>query len=391
MTLEAWEYVRLGELAEIRKGKKVPTHDIRTPESISYIGAKTFKSPPDSFTTSTEAVLCDPADVLLLWDGERSGLAGTGLSGAVSSTVARIRPHDLVDPRFLFHVLVSKYSWIQRHRTGQAVPHVPKNLKTMLEVPVPPLPEQRKIAAILSSLDEVIEKSEAVIEQLQVVKEAMTQELLTRGLPGRHTRFKQTKIGEIPERWELSTLGEVADFWNGKAHEPFITETGKYTVINSKFISTEAQTAKHTDEGLSVLQQGDVAIVMSDIPKGRALAKCYLVPENEKYTLNQRIGGLRATRVTGRYLYYALNRNQYFLGFDDGVGQTNLRKQTVLDCPVAIPPHSEQQQIVESVQSVDRMLIESQEEVAETANVKKALMSLLLTGEVRVSPDEEAA
>ena len=52
-------------------------------------------------------------------------------------------------------------------------------------------------------MDEVIEKTEAVIEQLQVVKKAMMQELLTRGLPGRHTRFKQTEIGEIPEEWEV--------------------------------------------------------------------------------------------------------------------------------------------------------------------------------------------
>ena len=84
--------------------------------------------------------------------------------------------------------------------------------KTIPRVPIllPPLPEQRKIAAILSSVDEVIEKTEAVIEQLQVVKKAMMQELLTRGLPGRHTRFKQTEIGEIPEEWEVNG-GDLAE------------------------------------------------------------------------------------------------------------------------------------------------------------------------------------
>ena len=60
-----------------------------------------------------------------------------------------------------------------------------------------PLPEQRKIAAILSSVDDAIEKTQAVIDQVQVVKRGLMQELLTRGLPGRHTRFKQTEIGEI--------------------------------------------------------------------------------------------------------------------------------------------------------------------------------------------------
>ena len=70
--------------------------------------------------------------------------------------------------------------------------------------PSPPLPEQRKIAAILSSVDDAIEKTQAVIDQVQVVKKGLMQELLTRGIPGRHTRFKKTEIGEIPEEWRRS-------------------------------------------------------------------------------------------------------------------------------------------------------------------------------------------
>ena len=68
-----------------------------------------------------------------------------------------------------------------------------------LLVPRPPLPEQRKIAAILSSVDDAIEKTQAVIDQLQVVKRGLMQELLTRGLPGRHTQFKPTEIGNVPK------------------------------------------------------------------------------------------------------------------------------------------------------------------------------------------------
>ena len=73
-----------------------------------------------------------------------------------------------------------------------------------LGLSTPPLGEQRKIAAILSSVDDVIEATQAVIDQLQVVKKAMMAELLTRGLPGRHTLFKQTEIGEVPEEWRLA-------------------------------------------------------------------------------------------------------------------------------------------------------------------------------------------
>ncbi len=76
-----------------------------------------------------------------------------------------------------------------------------KTPKFRLKFHLPVLPGQRKIAAILSSVDGAIEKTQAVIEQVQVVKRGLMQELLTRGLPGRHTQFKQTEIGEIPEVW----------------------------------------------------------------------------------------------------------------------------------------------------------------------------------------------
>ena len=75
---------------------------------------------------------------------------------------------------------------------------------------VPGYVEQQRIAAILSSVDDAIEKSQAVIDQVQVVKRGLMQELLTRGLPGRQRRFKETEIGEIPEDWELPSIGGVS-------------------------------------------------------------------------------------------------------------------------------------------------------------------------------------
>ncbi len=80
-----------------------------------------------------------------------------------------------------------------------------------LEALIPPLVEQRRIASILSSVDDAIEAAQAVIDQLQVVKKALMTELLTRGLPGRHKRFKMTEIGDVPEEWVVTRLGDVLE------------------------------------------------------------------------------------------------------------------------------------------------------------------------------------
>jgi type I restriction enzyme S subunit len=85
-------------------------------------------------------------------------------------------------------------------------------------------------------------------------------------------------------------LGEIADFRNGKGHEKAIAEDGKFIVVNSKFISTNGQVVKFTNQQISPLYIEDILIVMSDLPNGKALAKCFLVDENNRYTLNQRIG-----------------------------------------------------------------------------------------------------
>jgi len=141
--------------------------------------------------------------------------------------------------------------------------------------------------------------------------------------------YKQTEVGVIPEDWEVKTVGSVAAYTNGKAHEGSISEFGKYIVVNSKFISTNGEVKKYSDDRFSPASEGEILMVMSDVPNGRAIARCFFVDRNDLYTVNQRICALRPNQINGRLLYYKLNRHPFYLGFDDGVKQTNLRKNDV--------------------------------------------------------------
>jgi len=147
-------------------------------------------------------------------------------------------------------------------------------------------------------------------------------------------------------KWEIKKLGTVCEFFNGQAHEKYIDENGKYKVINSKFISSEGLLYKKTNIALFPLFKNDIVMCMSDVPKGKTIAKCFLVDKNEAYTLNQRICVIRSTLFDTKFLYYQLNRNKYFLSFDNGENQTNLRKDDILNCDLLIPPLAEQQRIV---------------------------------------------
>ncbi len=270
-----------------------------------------------------------------------------------------------------------------------------------LRVLLPPLGEQRKIAAILSSVDDAIEATQAVIEQLQVVKKAMMAELLTRGLPGRHTRFKMTEIGEVPEEWEVvpaeSACVAVIDCKNRTP--PYATSgfpvirtpnvRGGRLVYTDLRLTDEESFREWTARGAP--QAGDL-VITREAPVGEVC----LIPSDMQACLGQRMMLMRPVpdRLDARFLLVALQgagvqKRLELISGGSTVG--HVRVGDIRSLPVPIPSLDEQKQIADGVQSV-AVRIESEERVLhQSRSVKAALMSVLLTGDVRVSPDEEAA
>jgi len=191
------------------------------------------------------------------------------------------------------------------------------------------------------------------------------------------------RFPEFSGQWEIKRLEDVADFQNGKAHEQSISSDGDYVVVNSKFISTEGRVRKFTDIQISPLFVDDIVMVMSDIPKGKALAKCYLVDDDDLFSLNQRICSLRARNVDPFYLFLVTNRNDYFLKFDSGVTQTNLRKDEVLRCPAYYPTLPEQQKTASFLSSVDGKIEQLGKKKALLEQYKKGMMQKLFSQELR--------
>lgn len=238
------------------------------------------------------------------------------------------------------------------------------------EFVVPKNPEeQNKIADFLSSLDDVIKAERKKLEVLKDHKKGLLQNLLPQaGETVPKFRFKEF---EDSGGWGETTLTQVADYENGKAHEQDIADDGEFIVVNSKFISQDGEVKKFTNTAFLPATKGDVLMVLSDIPNGKAIAKCFLVEEDNRYTVNQRICRITPRDVNSKILCYLLNRNPYFLAFDDGVKQTNLRKDDVLNCPLLIPEDTkEQDKIADTLSSVDD-LINAQNQKLEALQLHK--------------------
>jgi type I restriction enzyme S subunit len=296
-----------------------------------------------------------------------------GLEGAYNVALIKAIPNEnLLIRYYAFHFLkqkklfhfIEKLSQRSGGQTGIDIIELRK-----FPFPLPPTKaEQTAIVTALNDADALITQLEKLIAKKRNIKQGAMQELL------------KPKDG-----WEFKLLGEVADFSNGKAHEQFIDENGNYIVVNSKFISTEGCVVKHSNQNICPLFKGDITIVMSDIPNGKALAKCFIIDIDNKYTLNQRIGTIRPKAGNSKYYFYQLNRNKYFLSFDSGTGQTNMRKNEILDCPVPLPPTiNEQTKIAQILSDMNAEIVTLEKKLEKYKMIKQGMMQNLLTGKIRL-------
>lgn len=393
-----WAINKIGELTEIKTGGTPSTKcekywkdgDIPWMASgdvnkkiINGVDGRITKSGMEN--SAAKLLPKDTVMIALNGQGKTKGtVAYLNIELTCNQSLAGFLPnYNVFNSKYLYYNLQSRYFEIRGLAGDGARNGLNLGLLREILIPIPSIKEQEKIALILSTLDEQIDNVDALIWENKELKKGLMQTLLTKGIG--HTKFKKTEIGEIPEEWEVKELKEIVDFINGKGHEKCIDEDGKYIVVNSKFVSTEGAIKKYSNENLCPLYKEQIAIVMSDVPNGKAIAKCYYIDKDNIYTLNQRIGGLKSDKVNSRYLFYYLNRNKYFLKFDDGVKQTNLRKDEVLSCPVLIPGNKEQERIASILVEVDKKIEKYQNKKQRLEELKKGLMQQLLTGKIRVN------
>ena len=240
-------------------------------------------------------------------------------------------------------------------------------------LPKPDKEEQQKIADCLSSIDDLISAEEKKLSLLNDYKKGWMQKLF----PSEGKTVPEWRFPEFRDSgdWENTTIEKIADYENGKAHENNIIDKGKYIVVNSKFISTEGEIIKYTNEANLLAYKGDILMVLSDVPNGRALSKCYLVEKDNVYTVNQRVCRIIPEKVNSTLLFYTINRNKYFLSFDDGVKQTNLKKNDVLSCSIVIPKEpDEQEKIADFLSGIDELISSQKEKIEKLKQHKIALM-----------------
>jgi len=195
--------------------------------------------------------------------------------------------------------------------------------------------------------------------------------------------YRSVYLTEIPSEWVVKPLQRLCDFRQGKAHEPFVDDEGKFICVNARFVSTQGMSMKRCTTNLTPANLFDVLMVMSDLPNGRALARAFFVNDNKKYAVNQRICAITARKVDAKFLYYQLDRSPYFLMYDDGSNQTHLSNNAYKKYPVLLPSFEEQKQIANFLDhetaKIDTLIEKQQQLIKLLKEKRQAVISHAVT------------
>ena len=274
---------------------------------------------------------------------------------------------------------------------------------------VPPLPEQQKIAAILTSVDEVIEKTQAQIDKLKDLKTGLMQELLTKGIgiDGKpHTEFKDSPVGRIPKGWEVKALVHICSSKYAIVDGPFgsnlktehyrptgipVFQSGfvtsnkfvkkKYVFVDQRKYEEQIRSSAGPNDILMAkigMNAGACAIIPTDHPVGILAGNSLKITVDENIVLNDFVLALlHFMQDTGDIRRLLTETAQ------PAISITTLKKMYL-----PIPTVPEQQAIVDALKAIDlKMDLIVQKNLIQQ-NTKKALMQDLLTGKVRVNVEE---
>ena len=397
-----WEVKRLGEISQMFSGgTPKSTEQMYFNGEIPFIksgeinNAKTEQYLSELGLKNSSAKLIERGDLLYALYGATSGeCALSKISGAINQAILCIRPTKDVDRYFLLSFLQKgkEYYYNSYLQGGQG--NLSADIVKGYKILTPPLPEQRKIAEVLSTWDRAIEKQMLLIEKLELRKKGLMQQLLTgkkrlHGFNG--VAWKKVKLDEVTtflsnnslSRDNLNTLrGSILNIHYGDVLIKLPTIVN-VSLVDLPFINEELNIVSK-----DFVSEGD--IIMADTAEDGTVGKaCEVVNVGN----NKVVSGLHTILIhptiafAPMFLGYYLNSKEYhkqILSIMQGIKVYSITKDALRKTNIKIPPLEEQNAIAEILSVCDNEITLAKQKLDTLRQQKKGLMQVLLTGKKRV-------
>ena len=407
---DGWREVRLGDVVEInqrnwdpRDGAPILYLDLTAVIAPGRLDEPKELAASDAPSRARRRVLS--GDILV--STVRPNLRGfarvqKAAENLVASTgFAVLTPSTEVEGSFVYHHVMTEQfaAKLEAAATGQAYPAVRPDDVSNYSIALPPQSEQRAIADVLDSIDVAIERTEAIIAATETLRDSLLHELLTRGVPGWHTEWKDVPgIGTIPADWEVVRLGDgVVHVGSGvtpRGGKSVYTPSG-ITFLRSQNVHFDGlrledvvRIPPETDKAMarSRVQPNDVLLNIT----GASIGRCTVVPSDfGPANVNQHVCIIRTSdQFNPRYVWKWLSTPRSQKEIDDiqtGQSRQGLNYQQVRQLSIALPPRSEQDAFVEILSGLDATIAEAKREQDGLRSLKESTADALLTGEARIN------
>lgn len=407
---EGWCETALGDVAEVIAGQSPPGTTVSdwdgssTGPGLPFIqGNAEFgaRSPSPTKWCIAPAKRAEPGDTLL---SVRAPVGETNRADgplAIGRGIAAVRFRD-IEPEFGWHALNHAKRAFERLAQGSTFEAIGAEVIKGLTLRIPPLAEQRGIAAVLDTVDDTIERTEAVIAATEELRRALLHELLTRGVPGLHSEWKHVPgLGTVPMCWEVATLGEVCErpeYGAGApaiAYDPRLPRYVRITDLtdDGRLRADEPRSADPVETAGFELQPGDLLFARS----GATVGKTYLYREEDGpcvyagYLIRFRA---KSESVNPDFLELWTRGGLYerwVASMFRAGAQPNINATEYASLPLAVPNPSEQGQIVEVLAAIRERLDASRRALTRLAQAKAGLSDALLSGRIRPAAPAEVS
>ncbi|CEL23999.1 restriction endonuclease subunit S [Methanobacterium formicicum] len=299
---------------------------------------------------------------------------------------------DKLNNIFLFNYIKMSGRRFEVLSTGSTFKAVKKGDIENFIIPVPPLSEQQKIAEILSTTDEAIQKSDEIIAKTEHLKKGMMQKLLTEGIG--HDEFKDTVIGPLPVNWELLELKDVGNFQYGftasaQEHDTGvrflritdIAEDGTIKWNKVPYCSVNPNIFKKYE-----LSFGDIVFARLGATSGKA---GFIEQNDLKSIFASYLIRLKVHEdINSKLIFYMVQSSIYWsqvLRQREGQLKKGMNANMLSHIKIPLPVDiSEQQKIAEILSNIDEFRLKEVKRKLKLQKIKKGLMNDLLTGRKRV-------
>lgn len=390
MPVEGWTQYLLGDLLTLEYGSGL-TQIERSGEGYPVYGSSGLVGKHFQY-------LIDGPGIVVGRKGTVGAVVWSETAFWPIDTTYYVQPSNIVELRWLYWRLLSLP--LNRLDTSTGVPGLNRNDAYALSVLLPPLPEQRVIAAILDAADEAIRAGERVIAKLRQIKAGLLHDLLTLGVdaqgrlrdPHVHPElFKDSLLGRIPREWEVKELSELADVDRGKfTHRPRNDPSfygGTYPFIQTGDIASveggilEFYTQTLNEKGISVSREFPKYTIAITIAANIADTAILGIP---MYFPDSIVGAIVKSPNNVRYVELCIRKAKPRLEAQaPQSAQKNINLEVLRPLLIATPNSKEQDRIAAVYSAHDARLRAEEAAVAKLRHVKAGLMEDLLTGRVR--------